>query len=256
MAILPYGFILVAGPTGSGKSTTLYATLIHVNDPGKHTITIEDPIERRIEGLNQIQVNPKAGLTFATGLRALMRNDPDIIMVGEIRDRETAQIAVESSLTGHLVFSTIHTNDAAGAVTRLVEMGIEPYLVASSLVGVIAQRLVRILCPYCKNPVAYTRDQILEMLPDFPLEDDEQEVILYEPVGCKECHDTGYRGRIGVFEVLTVTEAVRNAIIKNKPDSEIKKLAISEGMITLRQDGLQKVKKGITSLQEVGRVIR
>ena len=159
MAKLPYGFILVAGPTGSGKSTTLYATLIHVNDPGKHTITIEDPIERRVEGLNQIQVNPRAGLTFATGLRALMRNDPDIIMVGEIRDKETAQMAVESSLTGHLVFSTIHTNDAAGAVTRLVEMGIEPFLVASTLLGVIAQRLVRRLCNFCKQPVEYTREK-------------------------------------------------------------------------------------------------
>lgn len=256
MATLPYGFILVAGPTGSGKSTTLYATLIHVNDPGKHTITIEDPIERRVEGLNQIQVNPKAGLTFATGLRALMRNDPDIIMVGEIRDKETAQMAVESSLTGHLVFSTIHTNDAAGAVTRLTEMGVEPFLVASTLVGVIAQRLVRVLCPHCKKPVSLTREEVLEMVPDFPLDDQEESITIYESVGCEECHDTGYKGRMGVYELLTVTEAVRDAILKHKPDSEIKKIAVSEDMVTLRQDGLQRVKEGKTSLQEVIRVIR
>lgn len=256
MATSPYGFILVAGPTGSGKSTTLYATLIHVNDPGKHTITIEDPIERRVEGLNQIQVNARAGLTFSTGLSSLMRNDPDIIMVGEIRDRETAQMAVESSLTGHLVFSTIHTNDAAGAVTRLTEMGVEPFLVASTLIGVVAQRLVRLLCPYCKKPVEMTREEILEIAPDFPLDDDEKKVTIYEPVGCEECHDTGYKGRRGVYEVLVVTEAVRDAILKRKPDSEVKKIAVSENMTTLRQDSLNKVKEGITSMQELGRMIK
>ena len=256
MATLPYGFILVAGPTGSGKSTTLYATLIHVNDPGKHTITIEDPIERRVEGLNQIQVNTRAGLTFSTGLSSLMRNDPDIIMVGEIRDRDTAQMAVESSLTGHLVFSTIHTNDAAGAVTRLTEMGVEPFLVASTLVGVIAQRLVRVLCPDCKKPVEMTREEILEIAPDFPLDDDEKKVTIYEPVGCEECHGTGYKGRRGVYEVLVVTEAVRDAILKRKPDSEVKKIAVSENMTTLRQDSLNKVKEGITSMQELGRMIK
>lgn len=256
MAKLPYGFILVAGPTGSGKSTTLYATLIHVNDPGKHIITIEDPIERRVEGLNQIQVNPKAGLTFATGLRALMRNDPDIIMVGEIRDKETAQMAVESSLTGHLVFSTIHTNDAAGAVTRLVEMGIEPFLVASTLLGVIAQRLVRRLCNFCKQPVEYTREKILEMVPDFPLDAHEEVVTIYEPAGCDECHGTGYKGRTGVYELLVVSENIRDAILSKKHDSEIKQIAMSEGMTTMRQDALQKVKDGVTSLIEVARVVR
>lgn len=256
MVTLPYGFILVAGPTGSGKSTTLYATLIHINDPGKHTVTIEDPIERRVEGLNQVQVNRQAGLLFSTGLRALMRNDPDIIMVGEIRDRETAQIAVEAALTGHLVLSTIHTNDAAGAVTRLVEMGIEPFLVASSLVGVVAQRLVRVLCRKCKRPIRMTREEILRCASDFPLKEDEKEVTIYEPVGCDNCHHTGYKGRIGVYELLSVTEEVREAILDHLPDSQIKKIALKQGMVTMRQDGLMKVKDGITSLQELMRVVR
>ena len=165
-------------------------------------------------------------------------------------------MAVESSLTGHLVFSTIHTNDAAGAVTRLTEMGVEPFLVASTLVGVIAQRLVRVLCPDCKKPVEMTREEILEIAPDFPLDDDEKKVTIYEPVGCEECHGTGYKGRRGVYEVLVVTEAVRDAILKRKPDSEVKKIAVSENMTTLRQDSLNKVKEGITSMQELGRMIK
>ncbi len=252
---LPYGFILITGPTGSGKSTTLYATLQVLNSIDKNIITLEDPIERRMEGLNQIQMNAKAGMTFASGLRSILRSDPDIIMVGEIRDRETAQISVESALTGHLVLSTLHTNDAPGAVTRLGEMGIEPFLTASSLVGVIAQRLARVLCPKCKQAYKLTRDELLYSVPDFPLEPHEDSVILYKAVGCVSCNQTGYKGRTGIYEFLKVTEAMQKLILSGASTNEIRELAMKEGMATLRQDGLAKVKKGITSIEELLRVV-
>ena len=252
---LPYGFILITGPTGSGKSTTLYATLQVLNSIDKNIITLEDPIERRMEGLNQIQMNAKAGMTFASGLRSILRSDPDIIMVGEIRDRETAQISVESALTGHLVLSTLHTNDAPGAVTRLGEMGIEPFLTASSLVGVIAQRLARVLCPKCKQAYKLTRDELLYSVPDFPLEPHEDSVILYKAVGCVSCNQTGYKGRTGIYEFLKVTEAMQKLILSGASTNEIRELAMKEGMATLRQDGLAKVKQGITSIEELLRVV-
>lgn len=252
---LPYGFILVTGPTGSGKSTTLYSTLVELNSPEKHIITLEDPIERRLEGINQVQVNIRAGMTFASGLRSILRNDPDIVMVGEIRDHETARIAVESALTGHLVLSTLHTNDAAGAVTRLGDMGIEPYLTSSSLAGVVAQRLMRVLCDNCKKPEKLCKADVLNSVPDFPLDPGEDEVTLYRPEGCMRCNNTGYRGRTGAYELLTMSENIQKMVLGRSSTNAIKQAAVEEGMITLRQDGLLKVKKGITSLEELLRVI-
>jgi type IV pilus assembly protein PilB len=252
---VPYGCILVTGPTGSGKTTTLYAVLLELNSPEKHIITLEDPIEYRMDGINQIQVNNRAGLTFATGLRSILRNDPDIIMVGEIRDRETARIAVESALTGHLVFSTMHTNDAAGALTRMGDMGIEPYLTASSVVAVLAQRLVRLLCRNCREAYTLQRDELLAAVPDFPIADGESRVTLYRPSGCLRCNNTGYSGRKGVYELLIVSDAIRQLTLQRRSAGEIARQAVSEGMVTLRQDGLQKVKQGITSIEEVLRVI-
>lgn len=251
---LPYGFILVTGPTGSGKSTTLYATLAALNSAEKHIITVEDPIEYRLDGLNQVQVNPRARLNFANGLRSILRSDPDIIMVGEIRDQETARIAVESALTGHLVLSTLHTNEAAGAITRLGDMGIEPFLTASSLAGVVAQRLVRLLCSHCKEPYELRR-QDLEKIPDFPLDEDAGAVRLYRPRGCLRCSNTGYRGRIGVYELLLAGETIQRLTLERRSTREIKDAAVAERMVTMRQDGMMKVKQGITSVEEVLRVI-
>lgn len=252
---LPYGMILVTGPTGSGKSTTLYAVLNALNQADKHIITIEDPVERRLDGVNQIQVNVQAGVTFAAGLRSILRNDPDIVMVGEIRDHETARIAVESSLTGHLVLSTLHTNDAAGAITRLNDMGIEPYLTASSLVCVVAQRLVRTLCSNCKKFYEISSQELLLSSPDFPVNQDEEVITLFKPQGCIHCSNTGYRGRMGVFEILMVSEQIAKLTLERRSASEIKQAAIEEGMSTLRQQGLHAVKKGLTSLEEILRVI-
>jgi type IV pilus assembly protein PilB len=252
---MPYGFILVTGPTGSGKSTTLYATLSAVNSVEKNIITVEDPIEYRLDGLNQVQVNVRAGLTFANGLRSILRSDPDIVMIGEIRDAETARIAVESALTGHLVFSTIHTNDAAGAITRLGDMGIETFLTASSLAGVVAQRLARVLCPHCKEAYEIKRDELLSNIPDFPLEEGEEKLTLYRPKGCFRCSNTGYKGRVGVYELLLVNEEIRRLTLKHASSSEINDAAVASGMVTLRQDGLRKVKQGITSVEEIMRVI-
>lgn len=252
---LPYGLILVTGPTGSGKSTTLYAVLNALNQTDKHIITIEDPVERRLDGVNQIQVNVQAGVTFASGLRSILRNDPDIVMVGEIRDHETARIAVESSLTGHLVLSTLHTNDAAGAITRLNDMGIEPYLTASSLVCVVAQRLVRTLCPHCKKPYQIPTRELLKSIPDFPVEQDEEMVTLFKPQGCIHCSTTGYRGRIGVFELLTVSERIAKMTLERRSATEIRQVATEEGMLTLRQQGFKPVKTGLTSLEELLRIV-
>ncbi len=252
---LPYGFILVTGPTGSGKSTTLYATLAERNSPDKNIITLEDPIERRMDGINQIQMNSRAGMTFASGLRSILRSDPDIIMIGEIRDKETAKIAVESALTGHMVFSTLHTNDAPGAVTRLGEMGVEPFLTASSLVGVVAQRLLRVLCPRCKKPYTLSREEILKSIPDFPLEEGEEEITLYKSKGCLACNGTGYKGRMGIYEFLSVGEDMQKLILSRASTNDIRELAIKEGMETLRGDGLIKVKNSVTSIEELLRVV-
>ncbi|MBP7177188.1 MAG: Flp pilus assembly complex ATPase component TadA [Thermoclostridium sp.] len=251
----PYGFILITGPTGSGKSTTLYASLAKLNSVDKNIITLEDPIERRMEGLNQIQMNAKAGMSFASGLRSILRSDPDIIMVGEIRDFETAKIAVESALTGHLVLSTLHTNDAVGAVSRLGDMGVEKYLTSSALAGVVAQRLMRILCPNCKKPYVLTRDEVMKTVPDLPLEDHEHEVTLYQPRGCMLCNQTGYKGRVGIYEFMRVDETIQRMIMTDASANDLLKHAVDSGMITMRMDGLIKVKKGISSLQELLRVM-
>ena len=244
-----FGAVLVTGPTGSGKSTSLYAALTELNTPEKNIITIEDPVEYQLQGITQVQVNPKAGLHFATGLRSMMRADPDIIMVGEIRYRETAQIAVESALTGHLVLSTLHTNDAPGAITRLIEMGIEPFLVASALDCVVAQRLARTLCGHCKQRTILSREVLADH--GFPAHAD---VEAYEPVGCTRCGQSGYKGRMGLYEVMQVTEAVRTLAIQRASADEIARVAVSEGMKRLREDGLDKVRMGATSVAEVARV--
>lgn len=253
---MPYGFVLVTGPTGSGKSTTLYATLAEISTLEKNVITLEDPVERRMSGINQVQMNNRAGMTFAAALRSVLRSDPDIVMVGEIRDGETAKIAVEAALTGHMVLSTLHTNDAAGAVTRLEEMGVEPFLTASSLVGVLAQRLVRKLCPKCKEEVKMTREEILKILPDFPVEEYPEEIYtVYKPKGCLTCNNTGYKGREAVFEFLTVTDEMKKLILDRANGAEIKELAIRQGMFTLKNEGIYKVMHGKTSIEELLRVI-
>lgn len=247
----PHGVVFVTGPTGSGKTTTLYASLARVNEESVKVITIEDPIEYQLRGVIQMQVGPKIGLDFAAGLRHILRHDPDVIMVGEVRDYETAEIAIRSALTGHLVFSTLHTNDAAGAVTRLLDMGIEPFLVASSLECLIAQRLVRLLCPACKIRVK-ARPDILE-----PLEAGEHRALpttIYEPKGCEACRFTGYRGRTAIYEILVVSEPIRDLILAKASSQQIKQKALTLGMRTLRQDGLAKVGAGLTSTAEVIRV--
>lgn len=246
-----YGMVLITGPTGSGKTTTLYAVLNRLRSPELNIVTIEDPVEYVLEGINQTQVNVKAGLTFASGLRSILRQDPDVIMVGEIRDRETAEIAVRAASTGHLVFSTLHTNDAAGALTRLIDMGVEPFLVASSVLGVVAQRLVRVLCPDCRKEYTPAPDAVERIfMGASPAED----LNLCAPVGCVRCNQTGYRGRISIQEVLNVTGNIRSLINQKFPADEIKRQAIKEGMVTLQQDGINKARRGLTSIQEVMRV--
>ena len=252
---LPYGCILVTGPTGSGKSTTLYAALSELNSVEKNIITVEDPIEYRMSGINQVQVNPRAGLTFATGLRSILRNDPDIIMIGEIRDHETARIAVESALTGHLVLSTLHTNDSAGAINRLGDMGIEPYLTASAVNAVLAQRLVRVLCKQCRKPHTVSREEMLKTIPDFPFKKEEKEITIYKHEGCLRCSNTGYSGRVGVYELLRVTDTIKDLTLKRSSAGEIAKTAVKEGMITLRRDGFLKVREGVTTIEEALRVL-
>jgi type IV pilus assembly protein PilB len=244
-----YGSVLATGPTGSGKSTTLYGALAELNTPDKNIITIEDPVEFQIPGVTQVQINVKAGLTFAQGLRSMMRADPDILMVGEIRDRETAQIAVEGALTGHMVLSTLHTNDAPTAITRLIEMGIEPFLVASAIDCVVAQRLARTLCLHCKRrtiiPAEVQRDH--GFATQFDLE-------AYEPVGCTRCGSMGYRGRVGLYEVMVVNDEIRALVLQRASADQIAAEAVRDGMRRLREDGLDKVKAGLTSMAEVARV--
>ena len=249
----PYGMILVTGPTGSGKSTTLYTTLGAVSRPEINVITVEDPVEYRMNGINQVQVNPKAGLTFASALRSILRSDPDVVLIGEIRDHETAQIAVEAALTGHLVLSTLHTNDAPSAITRLTEMEIEPFLVGSALDCVVAQRLTRRLCLHCKAPVIHNAEYLANLGFGFDLES--QPPIIYQPMGCTSCSNTGYRGRIAVHEVMTVTEEIERLAVARASSAEIGRLAREQGMITLREDGWEKVKLGLTSVEEILRVV-
>jgi type IV pilus assembly protein PilB len=248
----PYGMILVSGPTGSGKTTTLYSTLHKINTLDKNILTIEDPVEYQLPRVNQVHVNPKAGLTFASGLRAFLRQDPDIIMVGEIRDRETAEIAIQASLTGHLVLSTIHTNDAPSATTRLIDMGIEPFLVSSSLIGVLAQRLARTICSHCKE--AYTPP--VEALHRLGLRPEEgEEIVFYRGRGCDRCKGTGYKGRTGIFELMVMSEAIRDLILKGASAAQIRDQAVAEGMKTLAEDGILKVLEGVTTVDELLRVV-
>ncbi len=247
----PYGAILVTGPTGSGKSTSLYAAINVLNDPGRHIITAEDPVEYRLPGVNQCQISTRSGLTFSRALRSFLRCSPDVILVGEIRDQETAQIAIESALTGHLVLSTLHTNDSAGAVTRLIEMGVEPFLVSSAVDCVLAQRLARKLCSYCKAEWAPKPQVLIEA--GFCA--DNLPKTVFKAGGCKKCGNTGYRGRIGVHEVLMMSEEISKLCVDEATSDDIRKVAIDQGMLTLRQDGLEKVRLGQTSIEEVVRVI-
>jgi len=250
MIAQPHGLLLVTGPTGSGKTTTLYGALDKINSPEKKIITIEDPVEYQLRGVNQIHVRSQIGLTFASGLRSIVRQDPDVIMVGEIRDAETAEIAIQAALTGHLVFSTLHTNDAAGAISRLLDMGVEDYLLASSLLGVLAQRLVRNLCKVCKRPV----EASAELLAELRGGQDDAPVSVFEEAGCKDCAGTGFRGRSGIYELLEIDEEVRKLIISRTPADRIKADAVSRGMRTLRDDGWRKVREGVTTVGEVLRV--
>ncbi len=249
---LPHGIILVTGPTGSGKTTTLYSSLIEINSPDTKIITTEDPVEYQLEGINQIQVHPKIGLTFSNSLRSILRHDPDVVLVGEVRDLETAENAIQASLTGHLVFSTLHTNDAAGAYTRMVDMGVEPFLVASTVEAVMAQRLVRRLCPLCRESYTPDADEIAD---DFPW-DQLNGRPLYRARGCRECRDVGYRGRMGIYELLVTTEKIRELAHVRATSWEIKKAALEEGMHTLRHDGWLRAMSGDTSVEEVMRVTK
>ncbi|MFG6375702.1 MAG: Flp pilus assembly complex ATPase component TadA [Desulfovibrio sp.] len=249
---MPHGIVLVTGPTGSGKTTTLYAVLQEIASPDKNILTIEDPVEYELDGVGQMQVNPKINLTFADGLRAIVRQDPDVILIGEIRDGETASIAVQSALTGHLVFSTLHTNDAPGAVTRLFDMDVEPFLLSSVLRGVLAQRLVRILCPHCARPAELTP----EIRNKFRTAGLSADLRLRETVGCEYCLDTGYKGRMAIYELMPVTDHIKKLIVEKADANMIRAAAIRDGMRTLSMDGLRKAAQGLTSLEEVERVVR
>ncbi|MFO0903631.1 MAG: ATPase, T2SS/T4P/T4SS family [Pirellulales bacterium] len=249
---LPHGIILVTGPTGSGKTTTLYSALIEINTPDVKIITTEDPVEYQLEGINQIQVHHKIGLTFAASLRSILRHDPDVVLIGEIRDLETAENAIQASLTGHLVFSTLHTNDAAGAYTRLVDMGVEPFLVASTVEAVMAQRLVRRLCPQCKRPVKLGPEDLPS---DFPVEQIPPEG-LFGPVGCRTCRQIGYAGRMGIYELMVTTDDVRQLAHDRASSWKVKQAAMRQGMRTLRQDGWNKVIQGSTTIEEIARVTK
>ena len=251
----PYGTILVTGPTGSGKSTTLYSTLNQLNTADRNIITVEDPVEYRLPGINQIQINPKAGLTFPSALRSILRADPDIVLVGEIRDKETAVIGIEAALTGHLVLSTLHTNDASSTPMRLVEMGIEPFLVISALDCVVAQRLARRLCDKCKEPFQPTEAELTEA--GWPGEelDAGEWPTLHRATGCGACGRTGYRGRFGIHEVMVMSEELQRLVIERRSSEDLQKVALMQGMVSLRSDGLRKVGMGMTSLEEIFRVV-
>jgi type II secretion system protein E len=248
---MPHGIVLVTGPTGSGKTTTLYAALSKINQTDLKIITIEDPVEYQLRGINQIQVNTKSGMTFGAGLRAILRHDPDVVLIGEIRDKETAEIAVQASLTGHLVFSTLHTNDAPGATTRLIDMGIEPYLVSSSVEMIVAQRLVRLICKHCREPVPQSEvDRLTAEL------DEEMPPVVYRGAGCRNCQNTGYRGRQGVFEMMPVTDEVRALVLSRSSSRDIRKVAVRQGMKSLREDGWRLVGEGRTTVDEVMRMTK
>ncbi|HOJ15311.1 MAG TPA: type II secretion system ATPase GspE, partial [Deltaproteobacteria bacterium] len=247
-----HGIILVTGPTGSGKTTSLYSMLSRINSPDKNILTIEDPIEYQLKGIGQIPVNVKVGLTFASGLRSIVRQDPDVILVGEIRDLETAEIAIQAALTGHLVFSTLHTNDSASAVTRLIDMGIEPFLVTSSVNAIVAQRLTRKICSHCRQPYHPESETLLEV--GLSRELLGSEGYLWRGAGCKECLGTGYKGRTGIYEILLMSDSIKSTILKTSDSNIIKKQAVSEGLHSLREDGARKVKDGITTIEEVLRV--
>lgn len=246
-----YGMLLITGPTGSGKTTTLYAALNEINTVEKNIVTVEDPVEYMLEGINQTQVNPRARMTFAAGLRAILRQDPDVILVGEIRDSETAEVAVKAATTGHLVLSTLHTNDAAGAFSRLVDMNIEPFLVASSVLGAVAQRLVRLICPNCRQSYVPPPDSPERL---FIGAGPEQPLMLYRGAGCNECRNSGYKGRMAILEVLPMTAGLRSLILIKASADEVKQKAHAEGMVTLRMDGIQKALRGLTTIEEVMRV--
>lgn len=247
----PYGMILVTGPTGSGKTSTLYTTLAKINSGETKIIALEDPVEYQLHGINQVQVNPKIGLTFSNGLRSIVRQDPDIILVGEIRDKDTAEIAIQSALTGHLLFSTLHTNDAAGAITRLLDMGVENFLLSSTLLGVLAQRLVRVICPECKTRI----EPDPKLLRTMNHSDEElRDVVFYAGKGCDNCRHTGFRGRMAIFEFLQIDDEIRQEIVKKSSTEKIRQIAVEKGMLTLRQDGWRKVKEGITTIPDVLRV--
>jgi type II secretion system protein E len=245
----PYGIILVTGPTGSGKTTTLYSCLNRLNEAARKIITVEDPIEYQLHGVSQVQVNPKIGLSFAQGLRSLLRHDPDVMLVGEIRDRETAEVTIQVAMTGHLVFSTLHTNDAPGSVARLSNMGIEPYLLAASAECLLAQRLVRVICPHCKTPELGRNGKsaaVSRLL--------QNEAVLYRGRGCGQCKHTGYFGRTAIYEFMAIDDEIREHIVKKTPANALRQIALAKGMVGLRQDGLEKIKMGITTLEEVMRV--
>ncbi len=259
----PYGMILVTGPTGCGKTTTLYACISHINERSRNIMTVEDPVEYHLEGITQISARLKMGITFATGLRAIMRQDPDVIMVGEVRDPETAQITVQAALTGHLVLTTLHTNDAAGAIVRLIEMGVEPYLLTSSMLAAAGQRLVRTLCE-CRQPYRADAELLNELgvaatagpaLPRGRLDHGDGEVVFYRPVGCPECGFLGYKGRVGIFEIMLVTDEIRDLILQRRPAATINEAAVAAGMRTMRSSGIEKARAGVTSLEELRRVI-
>ena len=246
----PYGTILVTGPTGCGKSTTLYATLGELDGAEKNIVTVEDPVEYRMPGINQVQVNPKVGLGFASGLRSILRSDPDVVMIGEVRDRETARTSIEAALTGHLVLATLHTNDAPSAIARLTDMGVEPFLTASAVDCVIAQRLARRLCEHCKRP----SQMPMEAVQDLGLQD-QDDASFYEPVGCRRCGGVGYRGRIGIYEMMVITDAIRELVLGRASSAEIGRAAEASGMVRLREDGLRKAAEGITTVEEVLRIV-
>ena len=258
LASRSYGIILVTGPTGSGKSTTLYSILNQISDGQNNIITIEDPVEYELDGINQCGVNNRAGMTFSAGLRAMLRQDPDVIMIGEMRDNETATIAMEAALTGHLVLSTLHTNDAPSAATRLIDMEVEPFLISSSIVGVLAQRLVRQICPHCKEPETIHRDQLIRY--GFPINPNFAEetggtITVFKGSGCDKCKQTGYKGRTGIHELMMMTDAIRDEILKKSASHQIRQLAVDAGMKTLQMDALMKILMGVTTVDEVLRVV-